>query len=371
MNSNKFIRSSRRNGECQICGDTGGNCGTSGDGKIHFCMDKVAGVPSGMKEIGLTKNGLWRMIVEDKTSHSQPFDRSAWIEKKRKAEEERLERAMRSLSNLERHIQYGKLKRQLQLNDRHRKDLLRRGISVTKIDNYGYFSISPKQSLSVKVDPKMPGVAATGTYLTANFSGYSIPIPDDLGRIVGWQIRNDNPQDGAPKYTWAWNSDYSSKLQNDELPIGYFYPDDYAGDSQTIAIAEGFTKTPVLSDKLNLPTLGAAGAMFFNSRQQFERYLKDYKTLILFPDAGSVSNTTVISNYKRSIEIAKELGLEVKVAWWGQFDKPKSDKEKLKAGDIDDIDLETVEGIEYLSWEDFTELCKPDVIDWFLLDRPN
>lgn len=366
MTTDKIIRTTRRNGECQVCGDFKGNCGTSSDRKVLFCMDKTASVPYGMKELGLTKNGLWRMIVGDNggTGDHRPFDRKAWIEKKRKDEAERLEKAQRSLSNFQRHIEYGKLQRQLSLKERHRQNLLQRGISQAKIEDYGYFSIEPKQPLSVKIDPKMPGVAKSGTYLTANFSGYSVPIPDDLGQIVGWQIRNENPNSESPKYTWAWNADYSSKLQNDELPIGYFYPDNYTGDSDVIAIAEGFTKTPVLSDKLGLPTLGAAGAMFFNSPQQFEKYIKDYKTLIFFPDAGSVSNTTVISNYKRSIEIAQKLGLTIKVAWWGQFQKPNSPQEKLKTGDIDDIDQDTIDCIEYLSWEQFAELFETEVTDY-------
>lgn len=349
------ITRTKRTEPCSVCGDIKGKCGVSGD--LLFCMEFPDGGGDGnYRYLKPTANGMWGIYI---SRGGQDFDaQGKWRERKQEQEQRRLEELDASLSILQRHFAIRDIKSQLSLSVAHRRALKERGFSDRAIDSIGYRSLKPKQPLSKKVSDKLAGVAANGCYLTNKSAGILIPIPNKDGHSIGYQIRND---EGSPKYVWPWSADSSSHLRNGELPIGFFSPQELTTDG-VIGLAEGFTKSPIAAYRLGMPIVGAAGANFVSSPQQLKGYLSDYKEVILFPDAGSVKNFNIINSYSKIYQFCRELKLTFKVAWYGQFDKPATQVQKLTAGDIDEIDEDTLESIEYIGWGSFERLFSPDVI---------
>lgn len=350
-NSDKFTRT-KKHEPCPICADTKGKCGFNGE--LIFCMDYPdgGGEGRGYKFLKTTQNLLWGIYAVD---DGVTFDKAEWKSRRRQEELAKQEALSRTLSPLERHFEIKRLLNQLELTSAHRQKLLERGFTAEQIDQIGYRSISARQKLTHEVSNKLAGIASDGKSLTHNSAGILVPVPNNLGQVIGYQIRND---EGTPKYVWAWG-EYSVHLPNGEVPIGFFGADTHA---TTIGFAEGFTKSPVAAARTGISVVGAAGGNFVSSPQQLKSYLLDYSEGIIYPDAGSVNNYNIVNNYRKLVDFCTERGLSVKLAWYGQFNKPRNITEKLTGGDIDEIDQDTFDSIEYISWEQFESFCSPDVV---------
>ena len=64
------------------------------------------------------------------------------------------------------------------------------------------------------------------------------------------------------------------------------------------------------------------------------------KSVLLFPDAGAVSNPLVLRQYKRTIDLIKSLGFYIAIAWWGQIKKSNPDPDEFQ-GDYQVISPDT------------------------------
>lgn len=114
---------------------------------------------------------------------------------------------------------YGALLDTLPLNQGHRQDLHRRGLSEAKIKRYGYRTLPPGgreglagalvKSFGPEVCATVPGLSANKSdsngWSVAGATGLLVPVRDAEGRVVALKVRADDAGDG-PKYTYMSSS---------------------------------------------------------------------------------------------------------------------------------------------------------------------
>ncbi|BDA75905.1 hypothetical protein CAL7716_100710 (plasmid) [Calothrix sp. PCC 7716] len=347
----KIARTSKRNG-CQVCGGQDSKCGWLPDSNIHFCMNinDAISAPPGWKYRGETRNGLWGMFVPDTGKQYTEEEIAAY--KQRKIEEELRRRLQHneSLSEASRHNQLTKLINQLPLNQCHCEDLKRRNLSDELIKRGNFRSLDQFQKLDFEISHNLAGASINGRSLTNRVSGYMVPIWNEHGQMIGYQIRNDNSSDEAPKYIWATSKTnvrrkvtVSSHLQNGELPLTFCVPFWDKGNncdavklrqpiertlSGFINIAEGILKPWIISQLRELLVIGASGGNFVASTLTFKRYLdaassmlNGTKRVVLWADAGAIANKHVMRQYRNTYYLLRKWGYTLQIAWWGQVDK--------------------------------------------------
>jgi hypothetical protein len=86
-----------------------------------------------------------------------------------------------------------------------------------------------------------------------------------------------------------------------------------SGKPEGIALAEGTGAKPFLvSQRLNLLTIGAAGGQWSSSPELFKQTLKKAeievgsKIIKIFPDAGDTLNPSVMNRWQRVINLLEE-----------------------------------------------------------------
>jgi hypothetical protein len=260
--------------------------------------------------------------------------------------EEKPRRETNHLHDGERDRAIRKLHNHFGLSQRHREDLIKRGLTDYEIEHQLYFSISPNQEVPRTIPNNLPGIRYG--QIKAAGTGYACVTFDPEGRATGWQIRLDDATDN--KYRWA-KGENSSHLANGELPITSTYPSQIRHSG--IWICEGISKPAIAAHRLGIVAIGAASANFTASPQQTEEHLKKaaefLKTqeIIFAPDGGAIANPHVLKAYKRSWELFIQFGYEVKVAWWNQFLKTD--------GDIDELD--SLDSVELISVKRFWDIA--------------
>jgi len=167
-----------------------------------------------------------------------------------------------------RHKAYSQLLRRLPLLDKHRNNLLARGLTDKEIKRLGYKSI-PRRFNSFLANKmlesgcKLEGVS--GFYLSKKngwtfyspSSGILIPFRDEKGRIKSLQVRVDKKQDG-PRYKWVSSAGFYHGAPVDTSPhitIGGL-------TKGTVVLTEGALKADVaafLSKRKNVSWIGIAG----------------------------------------------------------------------------------------------------------------
>lgn len=343
-------------GSCEICNGARRDCRENTHTRLIHCRHDVSTVP-GFRFVGTDALGFNMWAVDDGRERNeaewsaQQQQRAAERERRRKAEAEHKAQLLDADSR-DRNIR--KIHAQLGLTTRHRQNLRDRGLTDAQIDARKYFSIAPWQEVS-GINPRLAGVDLVGRFLLIGQSGFACPIWNTLGLIIGWQTRFDDASGG--KYRWPTSlgkkrpHGATAHLQNGELPITCCRPLGEIKDT-SIGLAEGFLKPDVAAHKRGQIFIGAAGANFASSPQQFKAYLDSLsaelnnKTVTLYPDAGSIANNAVMRHYERVIEMAKDWDFSVRVAWWGQVDKSHPDIDEL----ADDQE------IAYLTPEEFLRM---------------
>lgn len=326
-------------------------------GLIH-CRHDVIGTPPGFKFVGVDKIGFNMWAADE----GRERDSSLWETQRlqQATERERLlalerERDAQGLGVDERDRNIRRIHAQIGLSTRHRQNLRDRGLTDSQIDAGKFFSISPWQEVT-GINSGLAGVDLSGRKLLIGTAGFACPVPDVEGRIIGWQTRFDNPNNGG-KYKWPTSRSSkrpnggTARLPNGKLPLGCYRP---VGGVKldSIGLAEGFLKPFITAQRRGQIVIGAAGGNFASSSEQFKSYLDklaaelNTKTLDLYPDGGAIADNSVMRSYRRAIEMARELGYTVRVAWWGQFTKEQPDIDELTSFDE----------IAYLSPEEFLEL---------------
>ncbi len=142
-----------------------------------------------------------------------------------------------------------------------------------------------------------------------------------------------------------------------ELPLAVFRPE---GKPEGIALAEGTGAKPFLvSQRLNLLTIGAAGGQWASSPELFRQILNKAalevkgKSIKILPDAGDILNPSVMNRWQRVISRLEDWGWSVAIGWWGQTDKSHLDVDELG----------NLSAISFISVEEFLSRAESEGID--------
>ncbi|NEQ65536.1 MAG: hypothetical protein F6K21_08555 [Symploca sp. SIO2D2] len=361
----KFIPSKKSN-PCEICGDTSGKCRTHRDGEILLCMSfsgsKFGEIQNGYKCIKEDKGKGWSTWKIDNTQEWTEQQRSEWRQRlearRRQQAKEDEARASKALSEQQKHEQYSALLSELTLHPDDRADLVSRGFTNEQIELSGFKSVENWQKLLGEYSSLLPGMGIGGKRLLTG-KGYLCPIRNAQGLTVALQVRLRKIKSGEGRYRWL--SSVTKKNPNGqsphiyykgfapELPLSVHRP---PSEPQGIALAEGTGAKPFLAaQRLNLIVIGAAGGQHASSPNQLKSALKlcRVEQVPILADAGSVSNKTVVGQYLRAAELLIEWGYTPVLGWWGQTSKDEPD--------IDELPIERLSEIEFLSLEEFKALA--------------
>ncbi|NET60641.1 MAG: hypothetical protein F6K47_32225, partial [Symploca sp. SIO2E6] len=364
---------------CDICGDTSGKCRVHKGGEILLCMPfsnaRFGEIQNGYKCIKEDKGKGWSTWKIDNTQEWTQQQRQEWKQRlearRRQQASEDEARASRALSEQQRHEQYSALLSELpsELHPDDRADLVRRGFTDELIELAGFKSVNNWQRLRRKYGnllPKysklLPGVSQDSSFLLTR-AGYLCPVRNADGLIVALQLRlRQVDSDWQSRYLWlssrtkknpAGQSPHIHRQGFSELPLAVHKP---KGKPQGIALAEGVGVKPFLvSQRLNLFTIGAAGGQWASSPNLLKEWLEKafgetgVREVRIFPDGGDILNKSVMNRWERVISLLEEWGWSLQVGWWNQ--RNKSDP------DIDELTDYTK--VEYISPREFLALTSP------------
>lgn len=339
---------SDRNNPCPICETTSGKCRQGReDEKYWQCMiyaDARQGeFHSGYKCIGHTRDQLWAQFRLDNSQEWSEQQHQEWQRENERRRNEKVrendERRRRSLSAAQRHEQYSQLLSELTLHPEDRADLVRRGFTHKQIELSGFKSIQRYQQLRSRYSELLPGISRGDRLIIAN-EGYLCPVRNADGLIVACQVRlRSLPTTETNRYRWLSGGDKTLHLfpegckSEGEFPLAVFRPQD---KPEGIGLVEGTGAKPFLvSQRLNLFTLGAAGGQWPSSPELFRQTLEKAalevkgKSIKIFPDAGDTLNPSVMIRWQRVISLLEEWGWSVAIGWWGQLDKSHQEVDEL------------------------------------------
>jgi hypothetical protein len=327
---------------------------------MTYADTRLGSIENGFKCVKADSGKGWASFKLDNTQEwrqEQLLERRACYDyrKKQRLEAEE-QRQKRSLSEVERDKQYRQMLDELTLHPDDRADLIRRGFTHEQIELSLFKSIERYQQLRSRYSELLPGVTSLGSRLIISEAGYLCPIRNSDGLIVACQVRLRTLESSSNRYRWLSSNEQTLHLYPEgceptgELPLPVFKA---TGVPEGIALAEGVGSKPFLvSQRLNLLTIGAAGGQWASSQQQLRSALDkalievNKKEIIIFPDAGDILNPHVMSRWQRVIALLEEWEWLVRIGWWGQIDKTYPD--------IDE--LEDFSSIRYISPQEFLEL---------------
>lgn len=371
----KFTPSSKHN-PCPVCENTTGKCRQHGDGEIHLCMtyadSRLGDIQNGFKCLKPDSGKGWSTWKLDNSQEWTEQQQQEWKQKNQQRQQRQAiedeQRRKRSLSAEKRHEEYTKLLSELSLHPDDRADLVNRGFTHEQIELCGFKSVECYQELQSQYSELLPGVAPGGKGLMVGGAGYLCPIRNIEGLIVACQIRlRSIPTGESNRYRWLSSKNQTLHLylegckSEGELPLAVFRPQGKPrkpkgipqGKPKGIALAEGTAVKPFLvSQRLNLLTIGAAGGQWVSSLELFRSTLEKAgievgtKEIKIFPDAGDILNPSVMNRWQRVILQLEEWGWSIQVGWWGQTDKSHPDIDELT----------DYSQVEYISTEQFFEL---------------
>lgn len=338
---------------CPLCHDTEGKCRTFAHSDNVMCMTGLGGSLSDSlyRYTRDSSDGTWGVYVLIDPNYKKPSEEAIQARKEKRAAEEkaRRERFWASLSNSDRNKNYLAIHKKLGLLSADKEQLKKRGLTDEQIEKGKFFSIRGENELPTTISLQFAGVNPKNS--TANSIGYSktngftCPARSYEGEIIGYQIRNNNPtEEFSAKYYWAKSrkiegTEVTSHLQNGELPLTY-----HGTGKDTLYIVEGILKPYIAHCLHDIDVVGAAGGQWSSSPQQLIHIAKNYKEIVIIPDGGAVANRGICNQINNVKElILKELGIEIKIAWYEQYEK--SD------GDIDEIESFEPTLIDFNTWD--------------------
>uniref|UniRef100_A0A7C5V1L7 DUF3854 domain-containing protein n=1 Tax=Caldicellulosiruptor owensensis TaxID=55205 RepID=A0A7C5V1L7_9FIRM len=210
----------------------------------------------------------------------------------------------------------------LQLNEEHKANLLRRGLSETAIKIKCYKSLSvekerrllickilQQKGLSLEGIPGFFNHKTTGEWDFIPYRGYTIPVKNLNGQIVGLQVRMDEPC--LSKYRWFSSS--SSKDVGTPAEANLHVTGGYDG---IVYVTEGALKADVaayLSGKMfiGLPGVSSCHKQLIQTLQQLQP-----KLVILAFDMDYREKKEVAYNLEKIKNLLAENGFKFKQMEW-------------------------------------------------------
>ena len=320
---------------CPVCGGHK-NCRTNKHNGITHCRGRVS--HPDFKFIGSDRHGFDMFKRKSDQQIKSPSQPQTVTNHGRNGESQKLI----VLDDKIRDREIRKILSQLTLSDEHYQNLINRGFTDEQIQEVGYRTVTQWQSLTNAVNPNLAGVNKNGDGLVTPDSGLLIPVKNENGRFVGWQLRRDNPEDGN-KYIWSASEKARSprptvKDSNQELPLAVWGKPREDG---LVYLCESTGIKPYLASKqLKAPVIGASGNNFASSPNVVDRTLKELnaKKIVYLPDGGAIQNPNLLRQNQKAVDLlVNTLGYSkdnIYFAWWGQWEK--------STGDIDEIEINQI-----------------------------
>ena len=382
---------STKQSPCQVCENTTGSCKRNHDGSIYCYHSLPHSAPSGYVYIRELSDGMGQEFIEPQVAdellrtasflqsqgkkastremadltglpsswaravqEAYPLQFPEWNDpthpsyyrcRPREEKSQTLEEESTNSSNLQRRIlneqerdeQYRQIMEQLSLGAAHQSQLIRdRGLGEF-LDFIGFRSW---QEVKVKnVSSDLPGVVEReGSFYLYGQPGLFLPICNELGQIIGFQLRPDDTSTG--KYKWGSSAPASGngpRLDNGEIPLTFCRPPSV--ELPSIGLAEGVLKAWSAACFLRQIVIGAPGAAWDSTPKLLKRYLDKVAAerdvpicslvVDLYVDAGMLSNQQIMRRYYETLKLLQQWGCKTRIGWWDQTTK--------ESGDVDDL----------------------------------
>jgi hypothetical protein len=321
---------------------------------MHLCVglanSRRGERSQGYTVIGDDATGRWAQLLPDTgEEYSSEKIRELQFERQAQERQAKRERLAGEMPPAKRDEYYRDILAQLNLCQEDKADLVRRGFTDEQIIKSNFKSVVKWQKLDKTYPGNLPGINSRGDGLITHTPGYICPITNSDGLIVGLQVRKRVLAEGESDRYYFLSTNSNIRV-NDQIPLAVF-----PSSNGRIALVEGVGAKPFLTrERLNASVIGSAGANWASSKTHLERDLqklgaKPGDEIIIVPDAGSVCNTGVANQYKRTSEVLRSLGFTPVFCWWGQVYK--------SFGDIDELPPERLADISCLSIAEFQALC--------------
>lgn len=286
-----------------------GNCPFCGDKKRHLYVNTEKGVYQCFRcgAAGTLTGGP-----------------SAWSgrEPARGMHEEPMRAGIETLSRV-----YGELLRVLVLSDAHRQHLTDvRKMSVEQIASGGYRTLPQRGRVEIaervagRVDPSgVPGFYRLGSrWCLAGPPGILIPVRDFAGRILGIQIRRDNPGEG-PRYVWLSSVSSPRRDRPGGTPAKTaFHVVRPPGSSlNRVWVTEGPLKADIAAHILGETVVAVPGVNAWRGTRLISELMSaGVREVIVAFDADAEVNVHVARAEERLASALEEAGFEVFSASW-------------------------------------------------------
>jgi DNA primase len=216
------------------------------------------------------------------------------------------------------------LRGHLVLSSEHRDALKSRGLSDEEITRLGYHSApSPEHGRFVAKSLAEHGLEGTpgfyrvaGEWRMRDFgAGIFLPVRDEHARIQGFQIRRDNPGDGA-KYIWFSSANYAGGTSSGS-PVHYSKPH-LVKDADEVVITEGALKSDIVAHFLGQPVIAAAGVNNFGATfaEDLHEKFPHIKTATIAFDSDFKTKAPVRLAMDTLRTQLRRAGFKVNVALW-------------------------------------------------------
>ena len=234
---------------------------------------------------------------------------------------------------------YGALLDNLSLNQGHRQDLHRRGLSEAEIKRYRYRSLPPRgreglagalvERFGPEVCAMVPGLRAnkgdSGGWSLAGADGLLVPVRDTEGRIVALKARADDAGDG-PKYTYVSSKKYGGPGPGALVHV----PLSDGADEKTARLTEGELKADVATARTGVLTVSIPGVSSWRPALPVLRALGRGAVRLAF-DADARRNENVAQALSDAFHALEEQGFEVALETW-PIENGKGIDDLLQAG---------------------------------------
>ncbi|MCC5620801.1 hypothetical protein [Nostoc sp. CHAB 5715] len=366
---------SNKHNPCPVCENDDGDCRHSkADENFQLCHT-FADARKGERVNGFIcvkeSNGHTASFKPDNSTEWTEERRREWADEKKRRRERSEREEQQKLAQLlpipDRDEQYRRIVATLGLNQKHRHSELseKRGLNSEEIDfavSQGWIT-SWKPGLKVDASPSLAGVMlANGTTQLTGVIGLAIAAVNLNSEITGFQIASDNRVKFG-KYIWLSSANKggnSPHLPSGELPV-FLWRHPEAEQITETWLVEGSLKSLITALKLwfrygrkDIQIVGAAGANWLGSINAVVEALGQTNKVVLCPDAGSLSNSHILNNYKKITEELTSRTYSVNVAWWNQL-------EKNQDPDIDE--LENTLSFDLITPENFLLLVKEHEVE--------
>jgi hypothetical protein len=232
------------------------------------------------------------------------------------------------------HRMYSRLHSMLLLGDRHRRELMARGLTDEAIRHHGLASWQRAWQRKAELLRRMfedfsaeqllglPGVYRddSGRLKLAGGDGLVMPVRDHQGRLVALLIRPDEQIPGTKYYS------LSSKKRGGPSSGSRVHVPPFAGDTSTARITEGALKSTVATALSGVLTIGLPGP--YGDCLPALKALGVRRVLLAF-DMDKATNEHVQRGEAECLRALLAAGYEVEVEEW---DVAKGIDDALKAG---------------------------------------